>query len=185
MPGRGGGGLRTRVDKHCHKFCKLTTSHPVASYLFQSFQFFLQAIYLVGFKSQASKNEQEQHQHHQGCTRAHSHAAPAPLTSPHPLLGRREGPAGDKAWWLGSVFHIFTSIHKEHLWEWVVLVTAHGEGPAVRQTCVSICYFCTKEVSSLVLAPLTKKKKKTNSRYSPPTKPSHMRYGRVHTSIET
>lgn len=150
----------------------------MAPYLSHHSQFFLHVVNLVGFKPQGHKNEQEQHQHDQGHTGAHSHAAPALPMSPRPVLGRWEGPAGYKVWWLCTTT-TSTSIHKEHLWERVGLVTAHGAGPAVRQTaCASVT--SARRRCVLVWEPLTFKTKLL-SRYSPPTKPSHT-YHRLKTS---
>lgn len=118
---------------YCHSI------FTVLPYQFHVLQLVLHSFNLVGLEPQGCKHQQEQQQHHCSQTGADSHAAPTFLTAPHPLLGRREGPAGYETRWVGRALLTSTSIHEEHLWERIALITAHGAGPAVRQSvCVSV-----------------------------------------------
>lgn len=126
----------------------------VTPYLWHASQLCLYVQYLVGFKPQGCKHKQEQEQHGQGQTGADSHATPTLPTTPHPLLGRWEGPAGNEVWRLARV--LWTSIHKKHLWKRIALVTAHGVGPTVRRT---LCIYlpCMKEVCTYLNTLVLKK----------------------------
>lgn len=112
-------------------------SHPLASYLSHLSQFLLHVVNLVGFKPQGSKHKHEHHHHNQGQTGANSHESSTLLMAPHPLLGRREGPAWYQTRRLTRVLCTPTSIHEVHLWQRIALVTAHGARPTVRQNVCS------------------------------------------------
>ena len=114
------------------------SNHP-PPYLSHLFQFCLHFINLIGLEAQGCKHQQEQQQDAHSQTGADTHGAPTPPTAPRPLLGRRRRPAGHETRRLVRIHRTSTSIHEEHLWEWIPVVAVHGAGRTERQTvCASI-----------------------------------------------